>query len=109
MLAGLRALLASGELGRHNGLPVSIVVTTLLWGDLTNRLVWVVLFVTLAFGIIGWVDDYRKVVHRNPKGLSARAKLFWQSLVGPHEVFASNLYLLLIICHQSSSFLLQLN
>src|ERR1700704_2149828 len=52
---------------------VSIVLTTL---------VWVVLFVTLAFGIIGWVDDYRKVVHRNPKGLSARAKLFWQSLVG---------------------------
>jgi phospho-N-acetylmuramoyl-pentapeptide-transferase len=61
---------------------VSIVVTTLLWGDLSNRLVWVVLLVTLAFGCIGWVDDYRKVVHRNPKGLPARAKFFWQSLVG---------------------------
>src|SRR5258706_2025038 len=61
---------------------VSIVVTTLLWGDLRNRLVWVVLLVTLAFGIVGWIDDYRKVVHRNPKGLSAKAKLFWQSLIG---------------------------
>jgi phospho-N-acetylmuramoyl-pentapeptide-transferase len=61
---------------------ISIVVTTLLWGDLSNRLLWVVLLVTLGFGLIGWVDDYRKVVHRNPKGLSAKAKLFWQSLIG---------------------------
>ena len=61
---------------------VSIVVTTLLWGDLSNRLVWVVLLVTLAFGTVGWIDDYRKVVHRNPKGLSARVKFFWQSVVG---------------------------
>lgn len=61
---------------------VSIAVTTLLWADVRNRFVWVVLAVTLGFGIIGWVDDYRKVVHRNPKGLSARAKFFWQTLVG---------------------------
>ena len=61
---------------------VSIVVTTLLWGDLSNRLLWVVLLVTLAFGLVGWVDDYRKVVHRNPKGLSAKAKFFWQALIG---------------------------
>jgi phospho-N-acetylmuramoyl-pentapeptide-transferase len=61
---------------------VSIVVTTLLWGDLSNRLMWVVLLVTLAFGVVGWVDDYRKVVHRNPKGLSAKAKFFWQSVIG---------------------------
>jgi len=61
---------------------VSIVVTTLLWADLSNRLVWVVLLVTLAFGSIGWIDDYRKVVHHNPKGLSARSKFFWQSVVG---------------------------
>jgi phospho-N-acetylmuramoyl-pentapeptide-transferase len=61
---------------------VSVVVTTLLWADLSNRLVWVVLTVTLAFGVIGWVDDYRKVVHRNPKGLSARTKFFWQSVFG---------------------------
>jgi phospho-N-acetylmuramoyl-pentapeptide-transferase len=61
---------------------VSIVVTTLLWGNLTNRFVWVVLLVTVGFGAIGWVDDWRKVVHRNPKGLSARTKFFWQSLIG---------------------------
>ena len=60
---------------------VSIAITTLLWGDLHNHYVWVVLFTTLGFGVIGWVDDYRKVVHRNPKGLSARAKMFWQSII----------------------------
>lgn len=61
---------------------VAVTVTTLLWGNLENRYVWVVLLVTLGFGVVGWVDDYRKVVHRNPKGLSARAKFFWQSVVG---------------------------
>src|SRR6266850_1688724 len=61
---------------------VSICVTTLLWGDLSNKLLWVVLLVTLAFGSVGWIDDYRKVVHRNPKGLSAKAKFFWQSVIG---------------------------
>ena len=61
---------------------VSIGATTLLWGDLTNRFVWAVLLVTVGFGAIGWVDDYRKVVYRNPKGLSARTKLLWQSAIG---------------------------
>jgi phospho-N-acetylmuramoyl-pentapeptide-transferase len=61
---------------------VSIGITTLLWSDLSNRFVWIVLVVTLGFGIVGWVDDYRKVVHRNPKGLPARAKFFWQSVIG---------------------------
>src|SRR5690349_24581324 len=61
---------------------VSIAITTLLWGDLDNRFVWVVLLVTLGFGAVGWIDDYRKVVRRNPKGLSAKAKFFWQSLFG---------------------------
>ena len=61
---------------------VSIVGTTLLWGDLENRFVWVVLLVTMGFGAVGWVDDYRKVVYRNPKGLSARSKFFWQSVIG---------------------------
>src|SRR6185295_9102666 len=61
---------------------LSILITTLLWGDLTNRFVWVVLVVTFGFGAIGWIDDYRKVVHRNPKGLSAKAKFFWQSVFG---------------------------
>ena len=61
---------------------VSIAVTTLLWGDLSNRFVWVVLVVTLGFGAVGWVDDWRKVVQRNPKGLSAKTKFFWQSVIG---------------------------
>ena len=60
---------------------VSIAITTLLWADLSNRYVWVVLITTLGFGMIGWVDDYRKVVYRNPKGISARVKLFWQSAI----------------------------
>ena len=61
---------------------LSVGITTLLWGDLGNHYVWVVLLVTVAFGAIGWIDDYRKVVHRNPKGLSAKAKFFWQSVFG---------------------------
>jgi len=60
---------------------VSVAITTLLWADLQNRYVWIVLITTLGFGIVGWVDDWRKVVHRNPKGLSARAKFFWQSVI----------------------------
>ena len=61
---------------------VSIAITTLLWADLDNRFVWVVLLVTLGFGAVGWVDDWRKVVAHNPKGLPARAKFFWQSMIG---------------------------
>ena len=61
---------------------ISIGVTTLLWGDLTNRYVWVLLIVTLGFGMIGWYDDWRKVVYRDPKGLASRWKYFWQSVIG---------------------------
>ena len=61
---------------------LSILTATLLWADLTNRFVWAVLVVTFGFGAIGWIDDYRKVVKNNPKGLSAKAKFFWQSLIG---------------------------
>jgi phospho-N-acetylmuramoyl-pentapeptide-transferase len=61
---------------------LSILTATLLWADLSNRFVWAVLLVTFGFGAIGWVDDYRKVVKNNPKGLSAKAKFFWQSLIG---------------------------
>ncbi len=57
----------------------AIVVSTVLWADLENRFIWVVLFVTLAYGVIGYVDDYRKLVLQDPKGLSVRQKLFWQS------------------------------
>ena len=60
----------------------SIAISTLLWADLSNRFVWVVLFVMVGFGAIGWVDDYRKVVHKNPKGMSAKEKLFWQAFIG---------------------------
>jgi phospho-N-acetylmuramoyl-pentapeptide-transferase len=61
---------------------VAIAVSTLLWADLRNRHVWIVLLVTLAFGAIGWVDDYKKLVLRNSNGLSARAKYLWQSAAG---------------------------
>jgi phospho-N-acetylmuramoyl-pentapeptide-transferase len=61
---------------------ISVGVTTLLWGDLGNRYVWVVLLVTLGYGAIGWYDDWRKVVHRDPEGLPARWKYFWQSVLG---------------------------
>lgn len=60
----------------------AITVSTLLWADLSNRFIWVVLFVTLGYGSIGWIDDYRKVVHHNPKGMSAREKFSWQSVIG---------------------------
>jgi phospho-N-acetylmuramoyl-pentapeptide-transferase len=53
----------------------------LLWGDLQNQYIWVVLLATIGFGVIGWMDDYRKVVHRNSKGLSAKVKIFWQSII----------------------------
>lgn len=61
---------------------ISILVSTLLWADLSNRYVWVTIIVTAGFAWIGWVDDYRKVVQRNSKGLSARYKYFWQSVIG---------------------------
>src|SRR6478752_8871004 len=78
---------------------VSIAITTLLWADLRNRFVWIVLLVTLGFGVIGWVDDYRKVVHRNPKGLSARDKFLWQSVIG----FVAAIYLAFSVSAPSTS------
>ena len=61
---------------------VAIVTSTLLWSDLSSRFVWIVLFVTIGFGAIGWVDDYKKVVYGNSKGLASRSKFFWQSVIG---------------------------
>ena len=61
---------------------LSLGVATLLWADLSNRFVWIVMIVTMGYGAVGWVDDWRKVVYRNPAGLSARAKFFWQSVIG---------------------------
>ncbi len=60
----------------------AIFISTLLWADLTNRYVWVVLIVTAIFGAVGWVDDYRKVAKRDSRGLPARWKYFWQSIAG---------------------------
>ena len=61
---------------------LSLGISTLLWADLENRFVWIVMIVTFGYGAVGWVDDWRKVVYRNPKGLSARTKFFWQTLIG---------------------------
>ena len=60
----------------------AIALSTFLWFDLTNRFVWIVLVVTLGFGAIGWADDWRKVVHKDPEGMRSREKYFWQSLIG---------------------------
>ena len=60
---------------------LAIAITVLLWGDLRNHYVWVTLIVTLGFGAVGWVDDWKKVVHRDPKGLASRWKYLWTSLL----------------------------
>ena len=77
----------------------SIAISTLLWADLSNRFVWVVLFVMMGFGAIGWVDDYRKVVHKNPKGMSAKEKLFWQAFIG----LVASVYLAFAVSAPSTS------
>ena len=61
---------------------LSIAISTLLWFDLSNRFVWIVLLVTLGFGAIGWVDDWRKVVNKDPEGMRSREKYLWQSVIG---------------------------
>jgi phospho-N-acetylmuramoyl-pentapeptide-transferase len=61
---------------------VAIGISTLLWFDLSNRFVWIVMFVTAGFGAIGWVDDWRKVVHKDPEGMRSREKYMWQSIIG---------------------------
>jgi phospho-N-acetylmuramoyl-pentapeptide-transferase len=61
---------------------IGIGISTLLWFDWSNRFVWVVMLVTMGFGAVGWVDDWRKVVDKNPEGMKSREKFFWQSLIG---------------------------
>jgi phospho-N-acetylmuramoyl-pentapeptide-transferase len=61
---------------------LGVAVSTLLWFDWSNRFVWIVLIVTLGMGAIGWVDDWRKVVQKNPEGMRSREKYFWQSVIG---------------------------
>jgi len=59
----------------------AIIIPTLLWADLSNQYVWTALFITIGYGVIGFVDDYKKVVEKNPKGLSPRQKMFWQVML----------------------------
>jgi phospho-N-acetylmuramoyl-pentapeptide-transferase len=61
---------------------IAIALSTFLWFDLSNRFVWIVLIVTLGFGMIGWADDWRKVVNKDPEGMRSREKYFWQSVIG---------------------------
>ncbi len=61
---------------------IAVFIATLAWADLRNRFVWVVLLTTAAFGAIGWVDDYKKIVNKDPRGIGARQKFFWQAVAG---------------------------
>ena len=81
-----------------------IAISTLLWFDLSNRFVWIVLLVTLGFGAIGWVDDWRKVVNKDPEGMRSREKYFWQSLIG----LLAALYLVFSISENSNMRVLDL-
>jgi len=83
---------------------LAITVSTLLWFDLSNRFVWVVMLVTLGFGAIGWVDDWRKVVHKDPEGMRSREKYFWQSVIG----LLAALYLVFSISENSNMKVLEL-
>lgn len=81
-----------------------IAISTVLWVDLSNRFVWIVLLVTLGFGAIGWVDDWRKVVNKDPEGMRSREKYMWQSLIG----LVAALYLVFSISENSNMRVLEL-
>ncbi len=83
---------------------LSIAISTLLWVDLSNRFVWIVLLVTLGFGAIGWADDWRKVVHKDPEGMRSREKYLWQSVIG----LLAALYLVFSISENSNMRVLEL-
>ncbi len=83
---------------------LSIAASTLLWADLSNRFVWIVLIVTLGFGAIGWADDWRKVVYKDPNGMRSREKYMWQSLIG----LVAALYLVFSISESSNLKVLEL-
>lgn len=83
---------------------LSIAIATLLWADLTNRFVWIVLVVTLGFGAIGWADDWRKVVRKDPEGMPSREKFMWQTLIG----LGAALYLMFSISETSNFRVIQL-
>ena len=77
---------------------LAIAIATLLWADLSNRFIWIVLLVTLGFGAVGWADDWRKVVHKDPEGMRSREKYFWQSVIG----LIAALYLVFSISESSN-------
>ena len=83
---------------------IGIGVSTILWFDWSNRFVWVVMLVTFGFGTIGWVDDYRKVVNKDPEGMRSREKFFWQSLIG----LVAALYLAFSVAETSNLRVLEL-
>ena len=83
---------------------LAIAISTLLWCDLSNRFVWIVLLVMLGFGAIGWADDWRKVVHKDPEGMPSREKYLWQSAVG----LLAALYLVFSISESSNMRVLEL-
>ncbi len=83
---------------------LAIGITTILWADLANRFIWVLILVTMGFGAVGWVDDYRKVVNQDPRGLPARWKYFWQSLIG----IVAAIYLAFSVPAQSNAQALEL-
>ena len=83
---------------------IGIGTSTLLWADLTNRFVWIVMLVTFGFGAIGWVDDWRKVVHKDPEGMRSREKYMWQSMIG----LVAALYLVFSISESSNLRVLEL-
>jgi len=81
---GMQTHLAKSGTPTMGGVLVllAIGIATLLWFDLSNRFVWIVLVVTIGFGMIGWADDWRKVVRKDPEGMRSREKYFWQSVIG---------------------------
>ncbi|MEY3793155.1 MAG: hypothetical protein RLZZ521_483 [Pseudomonadota bacterium] len=83
---------------------IGIGTSTLLWADLTNRFVWIVMLVTFGFGAIGWIDDWRKVVHKDPEGMRSREKYMWQSMIG----LVAALYLVFSISESSNLRVLEL-
>lgn len=103
---GIQAHLSKSGTPTMGGVLIllSISFSTLMWVDLSNRFVWIVLLVTLAFGAIGWVDDWRKVVNKNPEGMPSREKYLWQSLVG----LLAALYLVFSISEVSNLKVLEL-
>jgi len=103
---GVQAHLAKTGTPTMGGVLVllSIAISTLLWFEWSNRFVWIVLLVTLGFGAIGWVDDWRKVVRKDPEGMRSGEKYFWQSLIG----LVAALYLVFSISESSNARVLEL-